>query len=73
MQEGGSEGSSETSNLVEIEEYFPTNKQEIISNSIATNDAQTIHDKLEKYEHLDTEERYPPRHAASPSYATYQH
>ena len=54
MQEGGSEGNV-SQGLDETDELFPKNKQEIISNSIATNDAQTIHDKLEKYEHLDTE------------------
>lgn len=42
----------------DIEEFFPKNKQEIINKNIANYDAQTIHDKIEKYEELDSEQRY---------------
>ena len=55
MQEGkGDNNSSENSPLMEIEEFFPKNKAEIISNSIADNDTQTIHHKLHQYPELDS-------------------
>jgi hypothetical protein len=44
--------------LGDIEEFFPTNRMEIINQNIANNDAKTIHDKMEKYEELDSEQRY---------------
>jgi hypothetical protein len=31
---------------IEIEEFFPTNRQEIIEKNIANNDSKTIHDKI---------------------------
>lgn len=41
------------------EDHFPTNNDAIINASkIVNSDAKAIHDKLNNYEKLDTEERY---------------
>lgn len=40
--------------LGDIEDNFPKNKQEIIEKNIANKDPKTIHDKIEKYEELDS-------------------
>jgi len=51
MMDKGEENGSD------IEEFFPKNKQEIINKNIANYDPQTIHDKIEKYEELDSDQR----------------
>lgn len=55
----------------DIEEFFPTNRIEIINQNIANNDARTIHDKMEKYEELDSDQRYPYFHSDDKLFATY--
>ena len=43
--------------LGDVEDSFPANRIEIINSNIANNDTKTIHDKIEKYDQLDSEER----------------
>ena len=59
-----------TNGLGGIEEFFPTNRIEIINQNIANNDAKTIHDKMEQYEQLDSEQRYPLPHPGARSSGT---
>jgi hypothetical protein len=46
-----------TQQINDIEEFFPKNNIELINKNIATSDPKTIHDKIEKYEELDSEQR----------------
>jgi hypothetical protein len=41
-----------------MEEAFPKSKIEMINKNLATTDPKSIHDKIGKYEELDSEERY---------------
>lgn len=60
-----------THQLNDIEEFFPKNNIELINKNIATNDPKTIHDKIEKYEELDSEQRYSHTHSDAQSSATF--
>ncbi len=65
MMEKGEENGSD------IEEFFPKNKQEIINKNIANYDPQTIHDKIEKYEELDSDQRYSFLDSGAKLFGTY--
>lgn len=51
----------------DIEEHFPADKLATITHSLANSDSKTICSKMAQYDQLDSEERYPPLHAGSPS------
>ena len=54
----------------DIEDFFPWNNVEIINNSIANTDINTLHDKIQKYDELDSEQRYAFSHPDATSHAT---